>query len=108
MSVCLGQAEQPRELRAIGIAAGLELGVIAVGATTDLFPHDLADRGIRPVAGHQPLDRETPVPVAPPAADVDHRHIPCGDLAEHDYVLGHQALLQPMALNGTLWPLATD
>jgi len=36
---------------------------------------------------------ERPVPIAPPAADLDHRHVSRGDLAENDHVLCHCDLL---------------
>ena len=47
-----------------------------------IFLHYVAHRYIRPVAGKQPLSREAPVPVAPPAADVDHRRATSRRFAE--------------------------
>jgi len=40
-------------------------------------------------SGKQPVYRKTPVPFAPAAADVDHRHVACGHASE---VLGHAYL----------------
>jgi len=38
------------------------------------------------------LHHAAAVPVAPPAADLDHRCSTCGDFAEQDHVLRHPAL----------------
>jgi hypothetical protein len=75
-------SKQPREVRAVRIAAVLYLRAVPVGALADLHPHDVAHRYIRSILSEQPLHGEASMSFAPPAADFNHPS-PCSPLRCH-------------------------